>query len=145
MHAVQPPHHPSLQIHRQETASPAAPATAPMDAGSPGPAESPEVVPEAPGPLDARYVIVSARFIHEVHPQYPRDAMEQGEQGTVIVLLTAGPQGPSDFRIWTSSGYPSLDIAALEAAKESTYSAPEVNGEPAIETYRAIYTFSLDT
>ena len=71
--------------------------------------------------------------------------MEAGETGTVIVLLTVGPQGPSDIRVWVSSGYPSLDRAALTAAQESTYSVPEHNGEPVMETYRIIYTFSLDT
>jgi protein TonB len=104
-----------------------------------------EVSPQPSSPADDRYIIVSARFEHEVRPEYPRDALEQGEQGTVIVLLTVGPDGPSDIRVWVSSGYPSLDRAALTAAQESTYSVPEHNGQPVTETYRIIYTFSVDT
>jgi protein TonB len=99
--------------------------------------------PSAPG--DYRYIVVSARFIHRVQPDYPEQARTLGEEGTVIVTLTIGPDGISDVRVWESSGYADLDREALRAAKESTYSIPEVNGEPATETYRVIYTFSLNT
>jgi len=97
-----------------------------------------------PTPADYRYIIVSARFIHRVQPDYPEQARTLGEEGTVIVTLTIGPDGISDVRVWESSGYADLDREALRAAKESTYSIPEVNGEPATETYRVIYTFSLN-
>jgi periplasmic protein TonB len=96
-------------------------------------------------PPDYRYIVVSARFIHRVQPDYPEEAMKADEEGTVIVTLTIGPDGVSDVRVWESSGFPDLDRAALLAAKESTYSIPEVNGEPATETYRVIYTFSLNS
>jgi len=110
---------------------------------SPGPVS--EVSPSASAPADYRYVVVSARFIHRVQPVYPDEAMKAGEEGTTIITLTIGPDGVSDVRIWESSGYPDLDREALRAAKESTYSIPEVNGEPATETYRVIYTFSLNS
>jgi protein TonB len=106
---------------------------------------------DAPGPevsstpIDARDIIVSARFIKRVTPEYPQIAIEQGQEGTAIILLTIGPDGVSDVRIWTSSGSFVLDQAALRAARESTYSTPELNGEPATETYRVIYTFSLNS
>ena len=109
------------------------------------PAPMSDVSPEASAPADYRYIVVSARFIHRVQPEYPRDAMTAGEEGTVIITLTIGPEGVSDVRVWESSGYPDLDREALRAAKESTYSIPEVNGEPATETYRVIYTFSLNS
>ena len=110
---------------------------------SPGPISA--VSPSASAPADYRYVVVSARFIHRVQPVYPVEAMTAGEEGTVIVTLIIGPEGVSGVRIWESSGYPDLDREALRAAKESTYSIPEVNGEPATETYRVIYTFSLNS
>jgi protein TonB len=109
---------------------------------------SPEPVSVSPAPsapADYRYVVVSARFINRVQPVYPEEAQRTGEEGTVIVLLTIGPDGVNDVRIWESSGYPALDREALRAAKESTYSVPEVNGEPATETYRVIYTFSINS
>jgi protein TonB len=110
---------------------------------SPGPVS--DVSPAASAPPDYRYIVVSARFIHRVQPAYPDEAMRAGEEGTVIVTLTIGPSGVSDVRIWESSGYADLDREALRAAKESTYSIPEVNGEPATETYRVIYTFSINS
>jgi TonB family protein len=113
--------------------------------GQATPAVGPAEPIAAPSPTDYRYVIVSARFIHRVDPIYPQDAMGGDEEGTVIILLTIGPDGVSDVRVWETSGYPALDRAALEAAKESTYSVPEVNGEPVTETYRIIYTFALNS
>jgi periplasmic protein TonB len=100
--------------------------------------------PAASAPADYRYIVVSARFIHRVQPDYPEQARTMGEEGTVIITLTIGPDGISDVRVWESSGFALLDREALRAAKESTYSIPEVNGEPATETYRVIYTFSLN-
>jgi periplasmic protein TonB len=146
----------------QRTAAPARIATQPHrlvaapkslatpDAGA-GPDDQPSTPPGPAGPLatpsptDYRYVVVSARFIHRVDPLYPQETIDGGDEGTVIVLLTIGPDGVSDVRVWESSGYPALDRAALQAAKESTYSVPEVNGEPVTETYRIIYTFALNS
>lgn len=149
---VSPPTHqaphpvaPRATIESQSLASAAAqPSQQPQGPESSATGQPIEVSPQPSAPADDRYVIVSARFEHEVHPDYPRDAADAGEEGTVIVLLTVGPQGPSDIRVWVSSGYPSLDRAALTAAQESTYSVPEHNGEPVTETYRVIYTFSLN-
>ena len=97
-----------------------------------------------PTPIDARDIIISARFINRVEPNFPEVAINQGVEGTVIVLVTIGPDGaPSDVRVWQSSGNAALDRAALQAAQQSTYAPPEVNGEPATQTYRVIYTFFL--
>ncbi|MDQ6766400.1 MAG: TonB family protein [Candidatus Eremiobacteraeota bacterium] len=145
--APQVPHaHPSARPRRPIVLVPTTqvteqPGTARDDSGSVPATPS----PLPPAPVDARYVIVSARFNHQVQPTYPAQAVSSGEEGTVIVLLTIGPSGVSDMRVWESSGYPDLDQAALRAAKESTYFLPEVNGQPATETYRIIYTFSLNT
>lgn len=136
------------------TAAPARPVIAPpavrpasggtqSDQNPPYALGSPEQL-VAPSPTDYRYVVVSARFINRVQPEYPELAMSEGVEGTVIILLTIGPEGVSDLRVWESSGNAALDRAALQAAKESTYSVPEVNGEPVTETYRVIYTFSLN-
>ena len=90
-------------------------------------------------------MIVAAEFVHRAPLRYPEIAKDAGWQGTVMILLTIGPNGIERTSIGSSSGYPALDRAALAAAKESTYRSPEVNGRPAIETYRIIYTFSLDS
>jgi protein TonB len=139
--------HPAAQQH--PVAVPQVRETPASSSGSDDGQATPEAGPAqpaaAPSPTDYRYVIVSERFIHRVDPIYPQDAMGGDEEGTVIILLTIGADGVSDVRVWETSGYPALDRAALEAAKESTYSLPEVNGEPVTETYRIIYTFALNS
>lgn len=113
-----------------------------MTAASP-PAQPalPNIEPN-PTPIDARDIIVSARFTRRVDPEYPAFAADAGIQGTVIVLVTVAPDGSaSDFRVWVSSGNPVLDRAALVAAERSTYAPPQVEGLPAYETYRIIESF----
>lgn len=127
-------------------------APSPYTTAQPGPAISslptvpviePSPPPVSPAPADHRDMIVAAEFEHRVIPSYPAIAVSAGWEGTVIVLVTIGPDGIIEAHVGTSSGYAPLDRAAVEAAKESTYRPPEVNGQPAIETYRVIYTFSL--
>lgn len=112
------------------------------------PVDLPSEMPNAPAPssppADDRDMIIAAEFEHRVLPTYPSMAIDAHWEGTVIVLVTIGPDGVIDEHIGTSSGYAVLDRAALKAAKESTYRPPELNGKPAIETYRVIYTFSLN-
>lgn len=126
----------------------AVPATPSLDA-EPQPPQPVQQLPPSPEaiqtPVDARDVIVSARFTNRVRVEYPLIAIENRWEGTVIILLTIGPSGIGDVRVGESSGYGALDKAALRAAEESGYSIPEINGQPATETYRIIYTFSLDS
>jgi periplasmic protein TonB len=119
---------------------------APQITEPPAQDESQAAQPQAsPTPMDARDIIISARFIKRVEPTYPDIAIQQGAEGTVIILVTIGPDGTaSDARVWQSSGIAALDRAALQAAEQSTYATPEVNGEPATQTYRIIYTFYLN-
>jgi len=126
---------------------PAVSATAePITTEAPAPQASlPPAVQPNSTPLDARDIIISARFIHRVEPVYPQLAIDRGSEGTVIVLVTIGPDGTaSDVRIAQSSGDASLDAAALAAARASTFAPPQVDGQPATQTYRIIYTFYLD-
>ena len=153
-HSMQ--HPPKMLIappRRQPTSDTATPYNGFPGTGSPGPIEplatdapsAPIVAPATPAVLeDHRDMIVSAEFEHRAIPEYPEIARAAHWEGTVIVLITIGPQGMISAQIGTSSGFPSLDNAALVAAKESTYRPPEVNGTPAIETYRVIYTFTLN-
>jgi periplasmic protein TonB len=112
---------------------------------TPAPQEQQAPQPESsPTPVDARDIIISARFIKRAEPEYPEIAIEEGIEGTAIILVTIGPDGSmSDARVWVSSGNAALDRAALQAAEQSTYAPPEVNGQPATQTYRIIYTFYL--
>jgi protein TonB len=79
-----------------------------------------------------------------VQPDYPNVAKEQNAQGTAVVLATIGPNGNVlATRIDQSTGNKLLDQAALAAARSSSFEPPRINGKPATETYRLVYTFQL--
>jgi TonB family protein len=95
-------------------------------------------------PVYAPDIVVEARFTHEAKPDYPDVAKEQNAQGTAVVLATIGPNGNVlSARIDQSTGNKLLDGAALTAARESGFEPPKINGKPATETYRLVYTFAL--
>jgi periplasmic protein TonB len=97
-----------------------------------------------PTPVYAPQIVVDARFVDRVSPLYPDIAREQGAQGTAIVLATVGPKGTViSVAIDQSTGNKVLDQSALSAARSSKFQPPEIDGKPATETYRIVYTFSL--
>jgi TonB family protein len=101
--------------------------------------------PEADAtPVYAPDVVVDARFTHQVQPEYPAIAKDQGATGTAVVLATIGPDGKViSAKIDQSTGNRMLDEAALDAAKASGFEPPIINGKPATETYRLVYNFTL--
>lgn len=111
----------------------------PTDAATPQPTATPDA---APTPVYAPRIVVDARFVNRVAPDYPNIARDQGAGGTAIVLATVGPSGTVlSVAIDQSTGNKLLDSSALAAARESTFEAPEIDGAPATETYRIVYTF----
>ena len=87
-------------------------------------------------------VVVDARFVDRVEPVYPDIAKEQGVGGTAIVLATIGSDGRViSVSIDQSTGNRQLDSAAAAAARSSRFEPPEIDGKPATETYRIVYTF----
>jgi TonB family protein len=112
--------------------------------------QPPTIAPAAPTPdaqptpVYAPQMVVDARFVDRVSPLYPDIAREQGAQGTAIVLATVGPKGTViSVAIDQSTGNKVLDQSALSAARSSKFQPPEIDGKPATETYRIVYTFSL--
>ena len=62
--------------------------------------------------------------------QYPKDALEAGIGGTVHVKMIINKEGIVDeAEVSVSSGVPSIDQAALDAAKQLKYTPALVNGE----------------
>ncbi len=119
-------------------ASNAVPVATPAQTQAPAPATA---APDAT-PLYEPRVVVDARFISRVAPTYPDIAREQGASGTAIVLATVGPTGNViSVAIDQSTGNKLLDAAAMSAARASRFAPPEIDGSPATETYRIVYTF----
>jgi protein TonB len=68
------------------------------------------------------------RYLESAHPPYPRRAREMGWQGTVVLRVEVNPDGTvGEISVRRTSGYPSLDEAALTAVKEWRF-APLTDG-----------------
>ena len=65
-----------------------------------------------------------------VEPEYPRKHLLQGIEGSVSVKVFIKKDGTvTDAIIQKSSGYSSLDKAAIVAAKKSTFNPIERDGD----------------
>ncbi len=72
-------------------------------------------------------------------PKYPRIALKNGVEGTVIVKVEVDKKGtPSKVEIFQSSGSDMLDNAALRAAKKCKFS-PAINNGAAVESTAMLY------
>jgi TonB family protein len=75
---------------------------------------------------------------------YPADAADAGVQGTVILQIDIGPDGKViDAKLTQESGTPSLDAAALEAARRFVFSPAELDGVPTAVRIEYAYHFEL--
>jgi TonB family protein len=115
---------------------------APVPVSTQPPTQSNATPDAEPTPVYAPTIVVDARFVERVEPVYPDIAKEQGVGGTAIVLATIGPDGRViSVSIDQSTGNRQLDSAAVAAAHSSRFEPPEIDGKPATETYRIVYTF----
>jgi protein TonB len=79
-----------------------------------------------------------------VEPSYPPTSRRLGEEGTVKLRILVDPSGRSkQVEVATSSGFPRLDQAAMEAVKRWRFVAA-TNGSSAIEAWTQVsVTFKL--
>ena len=92
----------------------------------PAPAASPPSPPVPDGPVRAGTVVPAPAALRRVPAPYPPDA--RGAEGTVTVEVTIGTDGQvSDARVLRSV-HPSLDAAALAAARQWTFQQSTLNG-----------------
>ena len=102
---------------------------------------SPEV---AAVPLSGPRQIQESDFIVKAALHYPQLAIQQGLSGVTVVIVTIGARGKLlDAQVWRSAGSSILDDAALKAARESTFSEPQLNGKPTTADYLIDYVFAL--
>jgi len=130
------------------TAEPVAPVQTAAPAATPTPA--PVQVAAAPAPVQAAAGepvfaperIVDAQVRVAVQPDESQADVDRGAHGTSVVLVTIDPKGNViNAVVGSSSGYSTLDRAAISAARASQFIAPKINGRPATETYRVVYDF----
>ncbi|MDJ0782617.1 MAG: energy transducer TonB [Desulfosarcinaceae bacterium] len=112
----------------QTTATPpaAAPARHPSaatvetatDETAPPPAESVAAVVDPGPPRAAPLVEATPLYADNPPPRYPRSARRRGHQGTVLLAVHVTPAGKvADLKVQSSSGFKTLDQAALEAVR----------------------------
>ena len=83
------------------------------------------------------------RVIHRVEPVYPADARDKNIKGSVVLTMVVDRDGkPQDVKI-SRALYPSMDQAALEAARQMRFEPALKDGEPVSETLLVEFYFSL--
>lgn len=129
-----PPPEPPQLIAAPETS----PAPARIEAPAPPP-EPPRMVEEPPaaGPPPAPVTPpnFTADYLSNPAPAYPAASRRAGEQGRVTFRVYVDPQGlPVRIDLRTTSGFPRLDDAALEAVKRFRF-VPARQGDNAVAAW----------
>lgn len=84
------------------------------------------------------------RQLNNPKPVYPAQSIEEGETGTVRLRVHVSAQGqPLDVALATSSGFPRLDNAALEAVKRWRFVPAQRGGKPIPYAFLVPIEFSL--
>jgi protein TonB len=109
---------------------------APLAVGNALANESPAPVVEAPPPPPPPAPVIEAKeganYLSNPRPAYPKLAMRQGWEGTVLLRVHVLPNGhPDTLAIRKSSGRDILDEAASDAVKGWTFS-PATQGDKPI-------------
>lgn len=84
---------------------------------------------------------ISPTYTHDVltrvadHAVYPHNALATSQQGVVTVAVTVGKDGNlAGINVLNSSGVPSIDLAAIQAAKDAApYPAPVAATETVVK------------
>lgn len=124
--AAPPAPPPTPPAPAETTSAQAAPSTAPSHASSGAP------------------VNVAHLTCDGAAPDYPMLSKRRGETGTAVVAITVDTQGAvRSATLRTSSGFPRLDEAALQAARERSCQPYLENGTPVAATALLPFAFRL--
>ncbi len=87
---------------------------------------------------------VGITYTEKININYPRMSQRLAESGTVTLQVNITASGVTgEVKVIKSSGYPRLDNAAIEAAKDWTFS-PEIKNRKPIDTWKNVdVTFNL--
>lgn len=127
----------------QAPAADASPMPMPQASADPLPAVAEPSVP--PGPVSAPVAGMQLQYLRAPAPPYPRDALRDGLQGSVLLRVLVGVDGqPLDVTIAKSSGHRILDQAARDQVlKRWKFHAAMQQGTP-VQAYGLVpVDFSL--
>jgi TonB family protein len=85
------------------------------------------------------------RRIKDVRPVYPRESLQAGDEGVIVVELSIGAGGSVEGTRILWSGCKRLEEAAVSAARQWRFEPIRVNGKPAPFKTVADIPFSLPT
>jgi protein TonB len=147
----QRPEPPKPEPAKAVTPTPEAPPK-PAPTPTPTPAPAPEAVakpapPPAPAPTPAKSSPgSSAHYVGACESPYPTISKRMNEKGTVVVKVLVKSDGTAgDVELKSSSGYPRLDQAWLEAIKNCRFTpSTGSDGKPIDEWFSAPHTFRLN-
>lgn len=90
------------------------------------------VAPATPAPTAPVRVTPRIDLAHSSQPDYPPEARQLGEQGSLVLQVLVDPSGRAiDSKLVQSSGFPLLDQAALAGVKTNYRFTPgSVDGTP---------------
>ena len=78
-------------------------------------------------------------------PEYPRDSLSKGEQGTTALRILVGVDGKAiDSEIETSSHSRKLDSAAQRALMECSYKPQPADSKPAQQWIKTEFVWKLN-
>ena len=117
------------------------PSPVPSPTPTPTPAPTPKPEPKPAGETRG----VSGGEAGCKRPDYPRDALQNEEQGEVLISVYVGSDGKvKEAKVKKSSGSKTLDKAASKAFSLCTFKPALKNGEPQESWYDIPYEFVLN-
>ncbi len=89
--------------------------------------------------------IVPPKELRRPSVQYPPASQNDGEEGTVTLLLAVQTDGSiSDIRIARSSGYQRLDAAAVRSLRQAKFQPATCHGKPIAVRIHQSFVFKID-
>ena len=89
--------------------------------------------------------IVPPKELRRPSVQYPPASQNNGDEGTVTLLLAVQTDGSiSDIRIARSSGYQRLDAAAVRSLRQAKFQPATCHGKPIAVRIHQSFIFKID-
>ena len=89
--------------------------------------------------------IVPPKELRRPSVQYPPASQDDGDEGTVTLLLAVQTDGSiSDIRIARSSGYQRLDAAAVRSLRQAKFQPATCHGKPIAVRIHQSFIFKID-